>query len=180
MEENQQEQVASAEVEEAPEVEPQVAQQDTIKGSIPSEATGQVGAANLKINYHAPGVKDRIIWGGLVPYDKVWVTGAHMATTLETDKDLVIGGKEVPAGKYALFTIPGREEWTFIVNKNWKQHLADDYDAKEDLVRVQVKPEELKQHQERLRYKIVEEADTEGAIQVAWDKVGITVPVETK
>ena len=178
MEENQQEQVASAEVEEAPE--PQVAQQDTIKGSIPSEATGQIGDANLKINYHAPGVKGRIIWGGLVPYDNVWVTGAHMATTLETDKDLVIGGKEVPAGKYALFTIPGREEWTVILNNNWKQHLADDYDAKEDVVRVQVRSEELKQHQERLKYEIVEESGGKGAVRISWDKLGVVVPVEVK
>ncbi|MEX2336800.1 MAG: DUF2911 domain-containing protein [Fulvivirga sp.] len=99
----------------------QLAKQDTIRGSIPSEAKGRVGSTNISINYHAPGVKGRILWGGLVPYDQVWVTGAHMATRLEFDSDLLIGGQKVPAGKYALFTIPGREEWTVIINKNWEQ-----------------------------------------------------------
>ncbi|WP_233555561.1 DUF2911 domain-containing protein [Pontibacter oryzae] len=153
--------------------------QDTIKGSIPSVATGKIGEANLKLTYHAPGVKGRTIWGGLVAYDQVWVTGAHMATTLETDKAIVIGGKEIPAGKYALFTIPGREEWTLIINKNYKQHLADNYDQKDDLVRIQVKPTTLEQHQERLKYEINSKSSTEGVINISWDKLGITAPVKT-
>ncbi|MDX5421655.1 MAG: DUF2911 domain-containing protein [Hymenobacteraceae bacterium] len=176
-EEQPQEEVAT-EVQETPEV--QVAQQDTIKGSIPSEATGSIGDANLKITYHAPGVKGRIIWGGLVPYNQVWVTGAHMATSFETDKALVVGGKELPAGKYALFTVPGEDEWTFIVNKNWEQHLADKYSEKEDVLRVQVKPEELQQHQERLKYEVVEQSGNEGAIRIAWEKKGVTVPFKVK
>jgi predicted small secreted protein len=154
------------------------ASQDTIKGSIPSEATGKIGEANLKLTYHAPGVKGRTIWGGLVAYDQVWVTGAHMATTLETDKALVIGGKEIPAGKYALFTIPGREEWTVIINKNFKQHLADNYDQQDDLVRVQVKPTALEQHQERLKYDIISNSSSQGTIKIFWDKLGIEVPVK--
>lgn len=178
VEEDQQEQVTSAEVAEAPE--PQAVQQDTIKGSIPSEAIGQIGDANIKINYHAPGVKGRIVWGGLVPYNQVWVTGAHMATTLETDKDLVIGGKALPAGKYALFTIPGEDEWTVIINNNWEQHLADKYSEKEDVLRVQVKPEELQQHQERLKYEVVEQSENEGAIKISWEKKGVTVPLKVK
>ncbi|MDX5435968.1 MAG: DUF2911 domain-containing protein, partial [Pontibacter sp.] len=169
--EEQQEEVAT-EVQETPEV--QVAQQDTIKGSIPSEAIGSVGDANIKITYHAPGVKGRIIWGGLVPYNQVWVTGAHMATSFETDKALVIDGKELPVGKYALFTIPGKNEWTVIINKNWEQHLADKYSEKEDVLRVQVKPKELQQHQERLKYEVVEQSGNEGAIRIAWEKKGVT------
>ena len=102
-----------------------------------------------------------------------------MATTLETDKDLVIGGKALPAGKYALFTIPGEDEWTVIINKNWEQHLADKYSEKEDVLRVQVKPEELQQHQERLKYEVVEESGNEGAIKISWEKKGVTVPVES-
>ncbi len=177
-ENKQEEQIVSTENVEV--VETSVAEQDTIKGSIPSEATGKIGEANLKITYHAPGVKGRIIWGGLVPYGKVWVTGAHMATSLETDKDLLVGDKELKAGKYALFTIPGEDEWTVIINKDWKQHLADNYTEAEDVLRIQVKPEMLKQHQERLNYKIVTTADKEGALQISWDKLGVTVPVKVK
>ncbi|TPE41514.1 DUF2911 domain-containing protein [Pontibacter mangrovi] len=176
-EESQQEQVSSVEIAETPE--PQESQPDTIKGSIPSEATGSIGNADIKINYHAPGVKGRIIWGGLVPYNQVWVTGAHMATSFETDKALIIDGKELPAGKYALFTIPGKNEWTVIFNRDWQQHLADKYDQKKDVLRVQVKPEELKQHQERLKYEILGKNSSEGDILIAWDKVGLTVPVRS-
>ena len=176
-EEQQQEEVIT-EAQETPE--PRVAQQDTVKGSIPSETTGSIGDANLKIKYHAPGVKGRIIWGGLVPYNQVWVTGAHMATSFETDKALTIDGKKLPAGKYALFTIPGEDEWTVIINENWEQHLADKYSEKEDVLRVQVKPEELQQHQERLKYEVVEQSGDEGAIRISWEKKGMTVPFKVK
>jgi hypothetical protein len=177
-EDKQQEQIVSTDNVEVADT--TVAQQDSIKGSIPSEATGSIGDANLKIAYHAPGVKGRVIWGGLVPYDKVWVTGAHMATSLETNKDLLIDGKEIKAGKYALFTIPGSDEWTVIVNKNWEQHLADKYDQKDDLLRIKVKPESLEQHQERLKYDIISETEKEGAIKISWEKIGVTVPIKVK
>src|SRR5688572_19180247 len=88
--------------------------QDTNPKSIPSATAASVGDAELKINYHAPAVRGRKIWGGLVPYDAVWVTGAHSATSLEVDKDFRLSGKDIPAGKYALFTIPGKDEWTVI------------------------------------------------------------------
>ena len=152
-------------------------EQDTIKGSIPSQTTGSIGNANITINYHSPGVKGRILWGGLVPYDQVWVTGAHMATSLEFDRDLIIGGKKVSAGKYALFTIPGREEWVVIINKNWQQHLTDDYNRKEDILRLKVKPSALKQHQERLKYEVKPASETEGTINISWDQLMVALPV---
>lgn len=155
-------------------------EQDTIKGSIPSQATGRIGNTKITINYHSPGVKGRIIWGGLVPYDQVWVTGAHMATSLKFDRDLIIGGKKVPAGKYALFTIPGREEWIVIINKNWEQHLADEYDQQEDILRLVVKPTVLNEHQERLQYEIKPVSKDEGAINISWDNLMITVPVKAR
>src|SRR5688500_453050 len=126
---------------------------DTSKKSITSMAVGVIGSDSVKISYHSPGVRKRVIWGGLVPYDEVWVTGAHDATTIEIAKPFVINGKEIPAGKYAVFTIPGKKEWTVIINSKWKQHLASEYDEKEDIVRIKVKP--LKhQHTERLQYFI--------------------------
>ncbi|MFB9864898.1 DUF2911 domain-containing protein [Rufibacter immobilis] len=157
----------------------QVAQQDTIKKSIPSQAEGTIGQTNVKISYHSPGVKGRVVWGGLVPYDQVWVTGAHKATAVEFSKAVIIDGTEVPAGKYALFTIPGRAEWTIILNKDYEQHLADEYDQKKDILRVKVKPETLGQHQERLKYEVVGSAETEGAISISWEKVQVSLPVGT-
>lgn len=156
-----------------------VAQQDTIKKSIPSQAQGTIGGANIKISYHSPGVKGRVIWGGLVTYDQVWVTGAHKATAVEFDKAVRIDGKEVAAGTYALFSIPGREEWTIILNKDYEQHLADDYDQQKDILRVKVRPEILEQHQERLTYEIKSTTATEGAITIVWEKILVSLPVST-
>jgi hypothetical protein len=152
---------------------------DTSKKSIKSMAFTVVKGDSIKINYHSPGVRKRIIWGGLVPFDEVWVTGAHDATTLEMPKAFVVNGKEIPAGKYAFFTIPGEEEWTLIINKNWKQHLATAYDEKEDIVRVKVKPMKV-EHTERLQYFVEVKQDYTGIIAVAWEKLRVAFSFELK
>lgn len=145
---------------------------DTSKKSIKSMAYAIVNGDSIKINYHSPGVRKRIIWGGLVPYDEVWVTGAHDATTLEMPKAFVVNGKEMPAGKYAFFTIPGKKEWTLIINKNWKQHLATAYDEKDDIIRIKVKPKKVN-HTERLQYFIDTGNNNTGKIAVAWEKIRV-------
>lgn len=150
---------------------------DTSKRSIKSAAIGKIGSANVVINYHSPGVRKRIIWGGLVPYDDVWVTGAHNATNIEIDKPFMVGGKTIPAGKYALFSIPGRSTWTVIINKICNQHLANDYDAKEDVVRIKVKPVKQNKLTERLQYFIKNGTGNKGTISVAWEKLKVEFPI---
>lgn len=145
-----------------------------------SSVNSTVYFALLPFGLDDPAVRGRIVWGGLVPYDQVWVTGAHMATNLQFDQALTIGGQSIPAGKYAFFTIPGKDEWTVILNKNWEQHLADKYDQKEDLVRVKVKPETVEQRQERLRYEINSLSENQGEIVVSWEKQRITLPVAAR
>jgi len=152
---------------------------DTSKRSINSMAVGAIGNDSVKISYHSPGVRGRIIWGGLVPYDEVWVTGAHDATTIEIAKPFVIGGKEIPAGKYAIFTIPGKKEWTVIINTRWKQHLASEYDEKEDVVRVKIKPKK-NPFTERLQYFVEGNNGNQGKIAIAWEKIRIEIPVTIK
>ena len=150
---------------------------DALKGSVRARAIGTVGTTEIKIAYYSPAVRERIIWGGLVPFDKVWVTGAHSATNIEFNQTLIIGDKEVPAGKYAFFTIPGKKDWIVIINKNWRQHLTDSYDPKEDMVRVQVSPKIETKNQERLRYVIESESATQGEIVVYWEKLKISLPI---
>lgn len=152
---------------------------DTSKKSIKSMAVAVINGDSVKINYHSPGVRKRVIWGGLVPYDEVWVTGAHDATTIETGKPFIIGGKEISAGKYAFFTIPGKNEWTVIINKQWKQHLATEYDEKDDVVRIQVKPKK-NTHTERLQYFIESMKDNKGTISVEWEKIKIEFSITIK
>lgn len=153
------------------------AEPDTLKGSLKAEAHGMIGDAHLTIAYHSPAVRGRQIWGGLVAYNQVWVTGAHTATSLMTDKDITVGGKPLPAGKYALFTIPGEREWTIIINKNWDQHLADDYAESEDVLRFTVQPEIAPVKQERLRYEIISADGGTGSIQITWDMLRVVIPV---
>jgi hypothetical protein len=141
-------------------------------------ATGTLGETNLKINYHSPAVRGRVIWGGLVPFDQVWVTGAHRATSIETDRDIVIGSKKISTGKYALFSIPGKEEWTIIINKKWDQHLADEYDINDDLVRFVIKPEMTNNVQERLMYQVKADNKFNGAIEISWEKIKLVIPVQ--
>lgn len=151
---------------------------DTSKRSIKSSAAGKIGDANITINYYSPGIRKRTIWGGLVPYDDVWVTGAHSATSFEIDKDITVAGTIIHKGKYALFTIPGKEVWTVIINKTWNQHLTDDYLQNEDVVRIKVKPEQLKENVERLQYFIEDKKGGKGTIAVAWEKVKVEFPIQ--
>ena len=149
---------------------------DTSKKSIKSMAVGLIGKDSIKISYHSPGVRKRVIWGGLVPFEEVWVTGAHDATNITINRPFVVSGREIPAGKYALFTIPGKDEWTIIINKHWNQHLANEYDEKDDIIRFRVKPR-LASHLERLQYFIEPVTDNEGKIAIAWEKIRLEFPI---
>lgn len=141
-----------------------------------TSAMAMVGDAHIHIDYSSPGVRNRIVFGGLVAYDNVWQAGAHMATWLETNKDLLINGETLKAGKYGFFVIPSKSEWTIIFNKNWDQHGKDEYDEKDDLIRFMVKPETSNEIIEHLNYKIVKTSSTEGSITLAWEKVLVTFP----
>ncbi|PQB03392.1 hypothetical protein BST83_19120 [Polaribacter filamentus] len=134
-------------------------------------AMAMIGDAHIHIDYSSPGVRDRIIFGGLLSYDMVWQAGAHNATWLETNQDLIIDGKTLPAGKYGFFTIPSKKEWTIIFNTNWDQHGKDDYDEKEDVLRFKVKSILSETTTEHLEYKVKKTTDTQGSISLAWEKV---------
>lgn len=149
---------------------------DTLKGSPKAYVVGKIGNTNFTINYYSPATRGRMIWGGLVAYDNVWVTGAHKATSIEFDRDIKIGETVVTAGKYAFFTIPGKDQWTVILNKNWNQHLADDYVQADDVVRLKVIPQSKEINQERLRYIISPKDDKEGEVILNWEKMEMIIP----
>jgi hypothetical protein len=141
-------------------------------------AMANFGSNYVHIQYGSPGVKGRTIWGGLVAYDQVWVTGAHQATSVMFSSDVVINETHIAAGKYALFTIPGKDKWIVILNKNWEQHLADEYSEKDDVVRIKITPETLPQEVQRLTY-LVEKIDADvdkGSIVMLWERIKIVLP----
>ncbi|WP_245553343.1 DUF2911 domain-containing protein [Echinicola vietnamensis] len=154
-------------------------QSDNSKKSIPQEAHGNVGDTHITIKYHSPAVRERVIWGGLVPYGEVWVTGAHSATNIEFSKAIQVEETTIPKGKYAFFTIPGQDRWTLILNKNWEQHLADDYDQADDVIRIEVTPETGMPLTERLTYTIEDKGEGSGAIRMSWEKLSVSLPFKT-
>ena len=131
------------------------AQDDKLKRpSPPAETRGMLDSAIVGIYYSTPAVKGRLIWGGLVPYGKIWRTGANEATVFESDKDINFNGHTLPAGKYALFTIPGEKEWTLVFNSVWDQWGAFKYDKTKDALRVSGTPVKSPEFNERMRIQI--------------------------
>jgi len=125
------------------------------KASPAKTAEGMVGDAKITINYSSPAVKGRTIWGDLVPFNEVWRAGANEATTFTTTKDIMVQGKKLPAGTYSFFVIPTDSgQSTFIFNKVAKQWGAFDYDANEDVLRVDVPSGENSAMEERLVYEV--------------------------
>lgn len=143
-------------------------------------AMTMIGDAHIHMDYSSPGVRNRIIFGGLLSYDAVWQAGAHNATWLETNKDLVIAGKTLTAGKYGFFIIPSKDEWTVIFNTNWEQHGKDEYDTKDDVLRFKVKPMISETITEHLEYKVKKVNNNEGLIYFAWEKVSISFNFATQ
>ena len=150
---------------------------DTIKGSPKKMAMANIGSTHIHIEYNSPAVRKRVIWGGLVALGEVWVTGAHEATSIDFSKDVTINGKTIPKGKYAFFTIPNEKEWTVILNKNWEQHLADEYSEKDDILRFQLTPTP-NDFTERLTYKVVPKDEETATIEMAWEKLKIVFEVK--
>ncbi len=148
---------------------PQVSPAASVKQSI--------GVTDFEITYHRPGVNGRTIWGGLVPYDQIWRLGANEATTFAASSPFRIDGHEVAAGTYALFAIPGKEWWTFILDKNPKQWGAFSHKDADDVLRFQAKPHEGP-FVERMEFAISPESDAAAKVELAWEKLRVAFQVQ--
>lgn len=137
--------------------------------SPPAQAKGTIQNAEVTIDYSSPSVKGRTIWGDLVPYGKVWRTGANEATTIETSADIMIQGQKLPAGKYALFTIPGKTEWVWIFNSVWDQWGAFKYDQNKDVLRVKAVPQGNPVYNELMLFEI-----REGMVYLYWENLQVS------
>jgi len=144
--------------------------------SPPAQVSEKVGDVTITIDYSQPGVKGRVIWGELVPYGKVWRTGANEATTFEVSNDVTVEGESLPAGKYALFTIPEEKEWTIIFNSVPDQWGAFNYDASKDVLKVKVKPQKSSSTMERLTFII----DSNGKVAMVWEDLEVDFTVSAK
>lgn len=160
---------------------PAVAQSLEVPAPSPKAKVEQrVGLTDFSLEYSSPGVKGRSIWGGLVPYDAVWRTGANAPTKLTASKDFTFGDTTVPAGTYAVLTIPNAGSWVVILNKNTLSG-TDAYDTKDDVARVTVKPESTAAR-ERMTFLFSETTDESTRLDLEWAALRVSVPlkVDTK
>ena len=141
-------------------------------------AMTMVGNNHVHIDYGSPSVRSRIIWNGLVAYDKVWSSGAHKATWIEFGNDVMIEGKHIPKGKYGFFTIPSKKSWTLILSKTWDMHLANDYKPENDVLRIIVKPKKNKSLVEALTYEVKAINDKKGTVILSWEKLNVSFDFE--
>lgn len=138
----------------------------------------RIGWTDVEIVYARPGAKGRVMLGKVEPYGKVWRTGANNATTLTFSTAVKLGGKDIPAGKYALFTIPTENDWTVIINKGAAQWGAFTYDEGADLVRFTVTPVKLTEPVETFEIGINDIRDDSATINLSWEKVRVPIKLE--
>jgi len=159
---------------------PQVfAQVKPAPASPPAQASVKIGAATVTIDYARPSMRGRKIMGGLVPFDKVWRTGANAATTLKTDAALDIAGVAVPAGTYTIYTLPGEKAWKLIINKQTGQWGLQ-YDQAQDLARIDLKVESIPQPVEQFTITLAGTGAKAGLLSMEWESTKLSVPFGVK
>lgn len=136
--------------------------------------SGEAAGSHISINYGSPAVKGRKIWGALVPFGQVWRAGANEATRFVTSKDILVEGKKLQAGEYALFAIPGDKNWIVIFNRNARQWGAFEYNEREDALRVPVEPVLAGEMAERLRYEV-----SKNQFLLCWENLAVPVKMES-
>ena len=146
--------------------------------SPPATASGKVGGAAITIDYSSPSVKGRKIFGGLLPYGQVWRAGANEATMFQTDKDIMVEGKKLPAGKYSFFATPGEKEWEIIFNSEngqWgdKEGGGANLDPSKNVLTLKVKPVKSASMNEKLVYAV-----TGKGFVLRWENVEVPVGIK--
>ena len=145
---------------------------DSDRKSKNGKTEGQIDGVAVVVEYGRPNVNGREIWGALVPWDKVWRTGANEATTISFDQDVTVAGEALAAGTYGLFTVPGKSEWTLIFNRMADQWGSSKYDKAQDALRITATS---KSHGmvESLDF-VIESND----LVLRWEKLALAVPIQ--
>ena len=138
------------------------------------------GLSAIELSYSRPGMKGRTIFGDLVPYGKVWRTGANSATTLTFGDDVIIGGTKIAAGKYGLLTIPGETEWTIIITKQLDVTNPSAYKQDQDVLRVTAQVEHLPFSMESFTILFNNLTPSSCTLDLIWDKTVVSVPIKTE
>src|SRR5438105_8733273 len=142
-----------------------------------AEVKQRIALTDITVKYHRPLVNGRRIWGGLVPYGKVWRAGANENTTIDFSDAVSVEGKPLPKGTYGLHMIPNQDSWTIIFSKTNTAWGSYSYDQKEDALRVDVKPRPLAENKEALEFDFEDLKPTSAAVTLKWEKVGVPFTV---
>lgn len=143
-----------------------------------AELEQAIGLTEVEVSYSRPGVKGRTIFGDLVPYGKLWRTGANRATTIETKGDIMLAGKSLKKGKYSVFTMPGESEWTVIINSD-ATASASKYTEDKDVMRFTVKPSKTAAKVETFTMMFSNLTDNSADWQIMWENTMVSIPVKT-
>jgi hypothetical protein len=138
----------------------------------------RVGLTDIEVVYSRPGVKNREIFGSLVPYGQVWRTGANAATKITFSTAVKLNGHEVPAGTYGLFTIPEQNEWTIILNKDAAQWGAYQYKESDDVVRFKVPSAQISEQIETFMIDFDHVSDESAMMYLLWDQTAVQIKIE--
>lgn len=136
--------------------------------------------SNIEVSYSRPSVKSRVIFGDIVPFGKVWRTGANAATTITFGDTVQVGGSKLSPGKYGLITIPGKDSWTVIISKSTTTTGPDSYKQEDDVARVEVKPVTLSSPVETFTIQFADMKSTSCMVQMMWDKTLVQFPVQAE
>jgi Protein of unknown function (DUF2911)/Tetratricopeptide repeat len=147
--------------------------------SVPQFIRQDFGLSNIELSYSRPGVKGRKIFGDLVPFDKVWRTGANQATTLTFGDTVTIGGVPIAPGKYGLLTIPGANEWTFIITHQTDVTQPAAYKQDQDIVRVHATPHQLPFTVETFTLEFSGITANSCNLDLLWDNIAVGIPINT-
>jgi Protein of unknown function (DUF2911) len=157
------------------------AQLATPAASQQATVTQRVGLTDITLKYFRPSLKGRKMFGETLPYGSAWRTGANNATTLTFKEEVTVAGTKVPAGEYALYTIPGATEWTVILNKNTKLGgSTHQYKAEEDVARFQVKPTKAAATTETLTINFADLTTTSANLEIVWENTAVKFPIVTE
>lgn len=141
--------------------------------------TQEFGLGKITLSYSRPNVKGRKVFGAMEPYGAVWRTGANSATVITFSDEVTLEGNKVPAGEYALFTIPGANEWTIILNKTTKQWGAYEYKQADDVLRFKVKPAKTAALTETFTAQFANVTASSIDLVLAWENTAVTVNIKT-
>jgi tetratricopeptide (TPR) repeat protein len=140
--------------------------------------TQKVGLADVTLSYSRPSARGRKIFGDLLPYGQLWRTGANAATKLTFSDEVTVNGTKVPAGEYSLFTIPGKDEWTVMLNKNAKAS-ANDYKEAEDVARFKVKARQDGRPLRNVHHRLFGPYPNAASMNIKWENTKVALKLET-